>query len=177
MRHFDEIYEVAADNYGLVTARQARDLGIKRSELKRWVDIGRLEHKGRGVYKLVMYTPTDLDPYAEAVALVGDGSFLLGETVLAMHGLAFANPSQFSIGTPKRVRKNLPSWVVPVMVANKNTTKYEGIPSQTIAEAILDCRGRVLFERLQDATDVARQRGLITKAEYGHLKRSLYDQA
>ena len=173
MKHFDEIYEAAADNYGIVTTAQARELGVSKSELNRWVDIGRLEHRGRGVYKLVMYTPTELDPYAEAVALVGDDSFLLGETVLAMHGLAFANPRKLSIGTPKRIRKTLPSWVEAVTVSDKDTTHYEGIPSQTVTEAILDCRGRVLAERLRDAADAARESGLITKSEHQRLKKEL----
>lgn len=173
MGHFEEIYGIAADNYGLVTAAQARDLGVSKSELSRWVDKGRLERRGRGVYKLTMYTPTEFDPYAEAVALVGDGSFLLGESVLAMHGLALANPRQLSIGTPKRTRKALPHWVVAVTVADKNTTWYEGIPSQTVAEAILDCRGSVMAERLRDAVDVARQKGLVSKTEYQRLKEKL----
>ena len=175
MKHFDEIYEVAADNYGIVTAAQARKLGISKSELSRWVDIGRLERRGRGVYKLVMYTPTELDPYAEAVALVGDDSFLLGETVLAMHGLALVNPRKLSIGTPKRVRKNLPSWIEAVTVTGKDTTHYEGIPSQTRRDRghTRDCRGRVLAERLRDAADAARESGLITKSEHQRLKEGL----
>lgn len=173
MKHFDEIYEVAADNYGLVTAAQARNLGVSKSELNRWVGKGYLERRGRGVYKLTRYIPTEFDPYAEAVVLVGDGSFLLGETVLAMHGLAFVNPRQFSVGTPKRIRKTLPPWVSAVTVTGKDTTRYEGIPSQTVAEAILDCRGRVMAERLRDAVDTARQRGLIGKVEYQRLKEEL----
>ena len=120
-----------------------------------------------------MHTPTELDLYAEAVALVGDNSFLLGETVLARHGLALVNPKKLSVGTPKRVRKNLPSWVEAVTVAGKDTTYYEGIPSQTVTEAILDCRGRVLAERLRDAADAARESGLITKSEYQRLKEEL----
>lgn len=173
MNHFDEIYEVAADNYGIVTAAQARKLGISKSELNRWVDIGRLERRGRGVYKLVMHTPTELDPYAEAIALVGDDSFLLGETVLAMHGLALVNPRKLTIGTPKRVRKMLPSWIEAVTVNDKDVTRYEGIPSQTVTEAILDCHGRVLAERLRDAADDARESGLITKSEHQRLKEEL----
>lgn len=173
MKHFDELYEVAADNYGLVTVAQARELGIDKSELNRWVAQGRLDRRGRGVYKLVMYTPTEFDAYAEAVALVGDESFLLGETVLALHNLALVNPRRFSVGTPKRIRKALPPWIVAVTVADRDTTRYEGIPSQTLAEAILDCRGRILAERLRDAAEDARQRGLITKAEYQLLKQEL----
>lgn len=171
MKHFDEIYEIAADNYGLVTAAEARSLGIAKPEMKRWVDIGRLEKRGRGVYKLTRYTPTEYDRFAEAVALVGEGGFLLGESVLAMHGLALVNPMRLSVGTPRRLRRTLPAWVEPVAANNRQVTRYEGIPSQTIAEAILECRGRVMDERLRAAADEARQRGLITKREHDQLKK------
>lgn len=173
MSHFDDIYEVAADNYGLVTSAQARNIGVTKAELSRWVANGRLERRGRGVYKLVKYIPTDLDPYAEAIALVGDGSFLMGETVLAMHGLALVNPRRFSVGTPTRIRKSIPDWIAPVTVKDKTTTQYEGIPSQTVAEAILDCRGSVMSERLQSAAAVAREQGIITKEEYEQVKEGL----
>ncbi|MCI8424632.1 MAG: hypothetical protein HFJ72_03065 [Adlercreutzia sp.] len=173
MSHFDEIYEIAADNYGLVTSAQARKLGVTKVELSRWVANERLERRGRGVYKLVKYVPTELDPYAEAVALVGDGSFLMGEAVLAMHGLALANPRRLSIGTPERIRKSIPKWIAPATVRGKTTTQYEGIPSQTVAEAILDCRGSVMPERLKSAVDEARERGLITEAEYEQVKEGL----
>ena len=173
MSHFDDIYEVAADNYGLITSAQARDLGVTKAELSRWVTNERLERCGRGIYRLAKYIPTDLDPYAEAVALVGGGSFLMGETVLAMHGLALVNPKRLSIGTPERIRKSIPEWIAPATVKGKTTTEYEGIPSQTVAEALLDCRGIVMQERLQSAADEARERGLITKAEYEQVKEGL----
>lgn len=108
MAHFDDIYELAADNYGLITSAEAKNLGVAKSELNRWVGMGRLLKRGQGVYKLVRYVPTEYDRYAEAVALVGDGSFLFGEAVLAMHGLALANPRHISVGTTKRVRRELP---------------------------------------------------------------------
>lgn len=173
MSHFDDIYEIAADNYGLIAAAQAREADVTKSELARWVANGRLERRGRGVYKLTKHVPTELDAYAEAVALVGDGSFLLGDAVLAMHGLALVNPRKLSVGTLERIRKRLPEWVAPVTVKGKATTRYEGIPSQTVAEAILDCRGRVMPERLKSAADDARDRGLLTKAEYDQVRKKL----
>ena len=144
MAHFDDIYELAADNYGLITSAEAKNLGVAKSELNRWVGMGRLLKRGQGVYKLVRYVPTEYDRYAEAVALVGDGSFLFGEAVLAMHGLALANPRHISVGTTKRVRRELPEWVQPVTVSGRTVTSYEGIPSQSLAEAILECRGIVM---------------------------------
>lgn len=125
------------------------------------------------MYKLVRYVPTEYDRYAEAVALVGDGSFLFGEAVLAMHGLALANPRRISVGTTKRVRRELPEWVQPVTVSGKTVTSYEGIPSQSLAEAILECRGMVMGERLKSAVEDARREGLITKDEFEHLRKEL----
>lgn len=164
---------MAADNYGLITATQARGVGVTKSELNRWVANDRLERCGRGVYKLAKYVPTELDPYAEAVALVGDGSFLLGDAVLAMHGLALANPMKLSVGTPERIRKSLPEWIAPATVKGKATTQYEGIPSQTVAEAILDCRGRIMPKRLKGAADDVRDRGLLTRSEYDQVRKGL----
>ncbi|WP_306506354.1 type IV toxin-antitoxin system AbiEi family antitoxin domain-containing protein [Adlercreutzia equolifaciens] len=173
MAHFDDIYELAADNYGLITSAEAKNLGVAKSELNRWVGMGRLLKRGQGVYKLVRYAPTEYDRYAEAVALVGDGSFLFGEAVLAMHGLALANPRRISVGTTKRVRRELPEWVQPVTVSGKTVTSYEGIPSQSLAEAILECRGMVMGERLKSAVEDARREGLITKDEFEHLRKEL----
>ena len=173
MAHFDDIYELAADNYGLITSAEAKNLGVAKSELNRWVGMGRLLKRGHGVYKLVRYVPTEYDRYAEAVALVGDGSFLFGEAVLAMHGLALANPRRISVGTTKRVRRELPEWVQPVTVSGKTVTSYEGIPSQSLAEAILECRGMVMGERLKSAVEDARREGLITKDEFEHLRKEL----
>ena len=173
MAHFDDIYELAADNYGLITSAEAKNLGVAKSELNRWVGMGRLLKRGQGVYKLVRYVPTEYDRYAEAVALVGDGSFLIGEAVLAMHGLALANPRRISVGTTKRVRRELPEWVQPVTVSGKTVTSYEGIPSQSLAEAILECRGMVMGERLKSAVEDARREGLITKDEFEHLRKEL----
>lgn len=173
MTHFDDIYELATDNYGLITSAEAKGLGVAKSELNRWVGAGRLFKRGQGVYKLVRYVPTEYDRYAEAVALVGDGSFLFGEAVLAMHGLALVNPKRISVGTTKRVRRELPEWVQPVTVSGKTVASYEGIPSQSLAEAILECRGMVMGERLQSAVEDARREGLITKDEFERLRKEL----
>lgn len=37
MTHFDDIYEIAADNYGLVTFAEAKDVSVTGGELDRWV--------------------------------------------------------------------------------------------------------------------------------------------
>lgn len=109
MKHFDEIYEIAADGYGIVTASQAREAGVTTGEMSRWCADGKLIRRGHGVYKVARWVPTPLDPFAKAVALVGDGSFLWGESVLFMHGLALVDPRSASVATPSACGASCPT--------------------------------------------------------------------
>ena len=174
MAHFDDIYDIAAAGYGIITAAQAREAGAAPSELNRWCADGRLLRRGHGVYKLARWVPTPYDAYAEAVALVGGGAYLHGESVLAMHGLALVDPRAIEVATPKRVRRRLPSWVEPVIAPKgERATSYEGIPSQRVADAIESCAGSVMPARLLEAAKQARGEGLVTAGEYERLEREL----
>ena len=174
MTHFDEIYDIAIDNYGLVTAAQARERGITSVELRRWCKNGWLMRRGHGVYKIDHWVPTPLDSYAEALALVGDGSYLRGTAVLAMHNLALVDPRTFEVATAKRVRRKLPPWVDPVPAKEGDrTTCYEGIRSQRVADAIRECSSYVMRGRLLAAVEDARREGLITQKEHDELEKEL----
>lgn len=173
MTHFDDIYEIAADNYGLVTYAQAREAGLVGAELSRYVADGRLRRVGHGVYKLARYIPTPYDPYAEAVALAGEGAYLSGASVLAMHDLALVNPRVIEVSVLGRNRRSLPSWVKTVKADGPAPTAYEGIPSQSVASAIRACRRTVMPERLMDAVEAARGRGLLKECEAEELRREL----
>ncbi|WP_283170442.1 type IV toxin-antitoxin system AbiEi family antitoxin domain-containing protein [Curtanaerobium respiraculi] len=169
MTHYETIYETAADNYGIVTAAQARGMGISYKEMNALASRGMIERRGHGVYKLTHWVPTPNDHYAEAVALVGPGAYLWGDAVLAMHGLAFVNPRSLTIASPRRVRRELPPWVRVVPGVDGEAVSYEGIPSQSIPDAIRACRGRVMPDRLEQAVCDARREGLITQEEAGEL--------
>lgn len=105
---------------------------------------------------------------------MGDGSFLWGESVLSMHGLALVDPRSVSVATPKRVRRKLPDWVKAVPAPKgASTTFYEGIPSQRVADAIKACEGSVMGERLAEAAKLAHAEGLVTSGEYENLMKGL----
>lgn len=174
MKHFDEIYELAEDNYGIITSPEAKDLGVSRAELSRFVKAGWLNRIGNGVYKLVRHTPTPLDSYAEAVALVGPDSYIHGESVLAMCGLALASPSKTIVATNKRVRKTLPPWIKVIKPEDQETqVMHEGIPTQKISEAIRACRNAVLPERYLTAINDALSNGLISETEAKQLREEI----
>jgi predicted transcriptional regulator of viral defense system len=138
---------------------------------------GKFNRVGHGVYRLAQYFPTEFDKYAEAVTLVGDGAYIYGESVLAMFDLALVNPSKITVATPARIRKTLPPYIVIVSdSADAEVTVYEGIPSQSVADAIRICRKSVMPERLLPAIEDVRRQGLISEEEAKRLKREIKSQ-
>ncbi|SJM67524.1 hypothetical protein FM112_12665 [Gulosibacter sp. 10] len=53
------------------------------------------------------------------------------------------------------------------------TTFYEGLAAQPVADAILECRGRIEMERLVDAAKQARSEGLLTTSEWQRVEKGL----
>lgn len=104
MSKYEDIYEAAADNYGLVTRDEAIAIGVSDKELSRLTSDGKLTRIGHGVYRVKHHVPSPFDPYAESVAAVGPDAYLYGESVLAMFSLCPTNPTKMFVATPKRVR-------------------------------------------------------------------------
>ncbi len=166
MSKYEEIYEVAADNYGIVTREEAASMGVSDKELSRLAADGRLIRIGHGVYRIKHHVPGNLDPYAESVALAGPGAYLYGESVLAMLALCPTNPAKMYVGTPRRIRRRLPRGMKVVQRKGvADVTEYEGIPSQTVGAAIRSCMGKIMPDRLREAVREARRQGLLRKDE------------
>ena len=174
MNNYNVIYEHAADNYGLITSAEAKTLGIPNVELVKLAHRGKLQRVGYGVYRIIHYIPTPYDKYAEAVTLLGNDAAIYGESVLAMHGLALVNPVVIHIATKVRNRKKLPKHI-KVLFSKKdiNRVNYEGIPSQSVYNAIITCKGTVMAERLLEAINEAERQGLISEKDARNARMSL----
>jgi hypothetical protein len=174
MTNYDIIYEYAADNYGLITSSKAKALGIPNVELVKLAHRGRLQRLGYGVYRIEHYIPTVNDKYAEAVTLIGNEAAIYGESVLAMHGLALVNPSAIYVAVCIRLRKTIPPFIKVIHLEKPiNVVEYEGIPSQSVFEAILACKSIVMTGRLVDAVDEAERQGLISSVEAKTVRKEL----
>lgn len=174
MSKYEDIYEAAADNYGLVTRDEAAAIGVSDKELSRLASDGRLTRIGHGIYRVKHHIPGSLDPYAESVAIVGPDAYLYGESVLAMFSLCPTNPTKMFVATPKRVRRKLPEGMR--VVQRKNTTditQYEGIPSQEVGAAIRSCIGKIMPERLHTAVQEAFRQGLLKENEAEKLNNEV----
>lgn len=111
----------------------------------------------------------------EAVLRVGDDAFLTHDSVLALHELALVNPRRVRVGTPHRARPKLPPFVEVMRqeLESAELTEYEGIPSATVARALMDCRTMVMTDRLIEATRDAAKRGLVRKRDVQRILAEL----
>ncbi len=177
MTAYQTIYEDSIDRHGLVTTARARELGLAPNTLALLAHRGRLEHVGRGVYRLAVPLPFagEIPAYALAVEQVGTGAVLWGESVLALLGLlAASDPSRIHVGLPGRLRRRVPEGIVvhpfPVDAA---VAEYEGVRAQAVADALLACRGAVMPDRLLGAAKKAREQGYLTGREYAAARKAV----
>ena len=171
-----QLWNVAVDQYGFITTADAAGLDIPAVELRKLAKRGFLDHAGRGLYRFGDLPPTEFDHYMEAVLWAGRDAVVSHDAVLAMHDLAFANPSTIRVTTPHRVRKTRPRpdvTLVQADLADDERTAYRGIPSTTVARALLDSRPLIMRSRLAEAADEARRDGLLLADEYEHVCQEL----
>lgn len=177
MTAYQKIFDEAIGNYGLITVAQAKALGITNETLVKLAHRGRLERIGYGVYRIDHYVPNaeGLDPYACAVAKVGDGAYLWGPSVLALHHLCPTNPSRVYVATPNRYRKKAsPFLVVKDRIREDELDNYEGIRTQAVAKAILSSQHIIMLDRLLDAARIACERNLFDWQRKEQIVKELY---
>ena len=68
MSYYEQIYDEAIGNNGLITTRQAAELGIPAVELVKLCHRGKLTRIGHGAYRIDKYFPQETDSFAAAIA-------------------------------------------------------------------------------------------------------------
>lgn len=161
------LFDRALDQYGYVTTPDAAEVGVPPVELRKLAGRGGLEHVAYGLYRFDDVPRTGRDEYMEAVLRVGRDAYLTHDAVLALHDLGLVNPRRIRVGTPHRVRARMPEHIEVVQrhLEPAELTAYEGIPSATVARALLDCRGILMGDRLTDAAREAARQGLLRRSE------------
>ena len=182
-----ELLALAEENDGLVTASQARAIGIVDSVLARMTRRGKLERVARGVYRIPYFPADRLSQYREAIlwarASHGPEKVALShETALAVYGISDVNPSQVHITVPNgaRLRRRKPKWIVihRGTLSPTDVTMHEGLPVTTVERSVLDVvdeTGRLGLAR--QALKDARKEGFISAAEVSRITRRLNQHA
>ncbi len=136
-------------------------------ELRKLTQRGGIEHIAHGLYRFEDFPYTGREQFLEAVLRVGEDAHLVGDAVLALNNLALVNPRKIRVGVRRRPRRQLPEFIEVVRDTAPETERqyFDGIPGTTITQALLDCRGTVMRDRLVEAARDAAQRGLLPLKE------------
>ena len=96
MDKFDLIHEKLIDE-GIISTKQAKDIGISRTSLSNWVKAGRLERVSKGLYVL----PNDLVDTLYVIQNKCRRGVFSHETALLLHDLSDRTPSRNVMTVPR----------------------------------------------------------------------------
>lgn len=170
MTAYEQIWPVAEDHYGIITSAEAKAMGVSNQSMVAMVKSGRLERIGHGVYQVRHHVPGANDVYAASIAIAGPGAYLRSASVLYMLGLTPANPSVMYVGTPRRIRRDLPRGFRLKREEPREVVEFdgfEGIRCQGLVEALRTARdeGAVEGDRIAEAAAKAKEKGLLSHEE------------
>jgi predicted transcriptional regulator of viral defense system len=176
---FAAVYEIAADQFGYITAAQAREAGVNPMALVMMERRQTVERVSRGVYRLQRFPSGPLAEYMEAALWpVGAVGVISHESALALYGVSDANPSRIHLTLPTsyRVRRHVPARLKlhHTDLAEDDRTVFEGIPVTTMARTIRDCHASAVGAEilLQALADAGRE-GWLGRGETESLRREL----
>lgn len=165
----DELWEVAVDQYGYVTAADARQLGAAVVELGKLAARGKLTRVAYGLYRFPEWPAGIRDHLMEAVLWTRDPEAALShDTALDVYELSDINPGRIHItvshkSKPLRRRQNPAAYVVHYEdLAPSQRGYWEQIPTVTVPTAIDQCiASGVRPDLIRQAITEARGQGLI----------------
>ena len=173
MTKYEDIFDIAADNHGLITSAQAQR---SRHNQQRARAIRQARARGEG-------RPRPLP--AHAVGPRAKRRVCLGGHVRRAERRALRRTRSLRPAWPPRTPPAR-SWQLPAAAATRcrraskwngwtesSQAIYDGIPCQSAYDAILACKGKMLPERLLTAAETARRQGFISKQEFRSLKKEL----
>lgn len=175
MTRYDDIWAVAEDNYGLITAAQAKALGVSNARLVVMAHRGVLIRVGHGVYQVKHHVPGEHDGYALGVAALGKGAYLRGASVLGLLNLVPTNLSVFYAGSLGRVRRQLDTGVRVVENRRIEPCDYFGIPCEPVDVALRSAKddGALDWDKLAEAAERAYERGYLTNKQLDEFRKDI----
>jgi len=166
-RVFNDVYEIAADRFGVVTTAQARAQGIRSQTLVMMAKRGALVQISRGVYRLAQFPQTELDHYMEALAWPSPARATLShESALELFEISDVNSSRIHITVPERyrTRRQVPQYI-SLHRADLNDNQvivYKGLDVTSPDRTILDCHEAALGPAIiSQAIADAERKGLL----------------
>jgi predicted transcriptional regulator of viral defense system len=172
----DTLLDRAFDQYGFITADDARLLGVDPQRLVDMERRGTLERVARGLYRFKVVPHTGREHLMGAVLWPRRTRGVLShDTALELHDLCDINPAKVHITVPRgyRINRDIPSTyaIHHRDLADSDRTLVEGIPVVTPARSIADAIATHVDPKLIDqAINTAQRRGLLRGAALAGIK-------
>lgn len=140
----DTLWEIATEQHGFVTARQANEVGVSKQALQMLIYRGTLERAAQGVYRFPQYPVGEHDQLALAVLWTRVPEAALShETALDCYGISDINPNRLhvTVGKQRRFRRSDgQNYVVHYEDLDAQQIGWwQEIPTVTPATAIEQC--------------------------------------
>jgi len=170
------LYEVAEEQQGFFTTKQAKAVGYAENTHPYHVAVGNWIREYRGIYRLALYPPADRPDlvmwslWSRNRAEETQGVFS-HETALRLHELSDVNPAKLHITVPPTFRRSAELPRVLTLhhgaLAASDIQEGQGFRFTRPLRTILDVMEAGMLEDslLRQAVSQALDRGLITKAE------------
>ncbi len=161
---------VAESQGGYVTTAQAEEAGFHRNALRHHArEGGRLEHAGRGLYRLRFYPSSPFDHIAAAWMLTGaEIAVVSHESALELYDLSDVIPSKVHLTLPRRYRHRKAPVGVRLHyprepLAGGEVRRVHGLPTTSVERTILDSlEAGTQPEQIEMAVQQAVDRALTT---------------
>ena len=176
---FNELAELAADQFGLITLADTRAVGYRDNSVAQMARRGRLERISPGVYRIPFMPGGPLGPYMEAALWpVGVRGVLSHETALDLWEVSDVNPAKIHITVPSahRTQREVPvTYVLHRQDLDAGEiSEIQGVPVVTLERAIRDCAADgVGLDLIEQAVRNGRGRGLLTADQAAALTSDL----
>jgi predicted transcriptional regulator of viral defense system len=144
MTYLEQLREIALDQHGFVTFKQAVAEGIPGSQMALMSSRGRIERVVYGVYRIPQVPQTPFDLYELAVLWTGvDEACLSYETALMAWDICDINPDNIHINVSKRRRlrrKGGSNYIIHYEdLDSTRIVWWQGIPTADIPLSIEQC--------------------------------------
>ncbi len=176
---YNRIYEIAADQHGYVTTRQAREAGVSTMALVMMERRQTIERVSFGVYQLVQFPVSPLAEYMEASLWpAGVVGIISHESALALYGISDSNPDRIHLTVPPghRIRRRPPSRLRLHVadVHHNDVDLFDGIPVTRVERTIRDClAAHVGGEILEQAISDAEREGFLSSRDAERIRGEL----
>lgn len=168
---WDRLFEVASQQAGYVTNKQAAEAGYSLPLLQFYVQKGRLQRIQRGILRLVHYPPGDNEDLVPIWLWSEQQGVFSHETALMLHDLSDALPAKHHMTVPaawSKRRLRLPKGLVLHFAEiPKAARAWLGpVPLTTPLRTVADCTSAYVAEDLvRQAVQQGVRRGLFERAE------------